>query len=95
MGKAKTLNFLTEEPTKKTELTKDFMLTYIKIKGTEEDKKWFKARVKEHTIEKENRFKAGETVKGLDLKPLRNEFADRFFPNLNKTKDFFAEVDEL
>lgn len=95
MGKAKTLNPLTDEPTKKTELTKDFMLTYIKVKGTEEDKKWFKEEVKKYTVEKYINLKEGKKVKGLDLKPLRNEFADRFFPNLNKTKDFFAEVDEL
>ena len=33
--KLPTLNPLTENPTKKTQLTKDFMLAYIKAKGTE------------------------------------------------------------
>lgn len=93
--KLPTLNPLTDTPTKKTELTKDFMLTYIKVKGNEEDKQWFKEKVKEYTIEKENKLKGKELIKGLDITSLRNEFANRFFPNLNKAKDFFAEVDEL
>lgn len=93
--KVPTLNPLTDTPKKKTELTKDFMLAYIKTKGNEEDKQWFKQKVKEYTIEKDNKLKGKAKVKGLNIMPLRNEFANRFFPNLNKVKDFFAEVENL
>lgn len=94
--KLPTLNPLTENPTKKTQLTKDFMLAYIKAKGTEKDKHWFKELVKECTIEKENKLKGKNIVKGLDMKTMRNEFAERFFPNLLiKTSSFFDEVEKL
>lgn len=97
MAKQKTLNPLTEEPTKKTEITKDFMLIYIQVKGTDKDKKWFKDKVAEYTIEKSNNL-TKETVKGLDISKLRKDFIDRFFPNLNKSKgadDFFKAVENL
>ena len=36
------LNPKTDTPKNKRELTKDFMLGYIKVNGTDADKKWYK-----------------------------------------------------
>lgn len=93
--KRPTLNPLTDIPRRKTELTKDFMLAYIKAKGTEEDKIWFKEKVKQYTVEKDNKLRGEKKIKGLEITALRDEFAERFFPNLIKSKDWFAEVENL
>ena len=91
----KTLNPLTDTPMKITQLTKDFMLVYIKTNGSAKDKEWFKDLVKRNTIDKVNNLN-GEKTKGVDIFAMRKEFAERFFPQLIKEKkSCFDLVNEL
>lgn len=95
MAKA-TLNPLTDTPSKMTDLTKSFMLAYIKSKGTKADKEWFQKLVEKYTIDKINKLN-GQKCKGIsDISKMRIDFATRFFPQLIKSKDsFFDEVNNL
>lgn len=69
-------------PTKKTELTKDNMLKFIKENGSDEDKKWFVELMKEHKQKKKNNL-TGEIVDGYDLPKIREAFAQKFFPSVS------------
>ena len=98
MAKRATLNPLTDTPTSLTDLTKRFMLDYIKAQGTAEDRKWFKKIVAEQKEEKPNKVgkEDGETCYGIkSIKELHNAFAKRFFPNLLKVDKWFDEVENL
>lgn len=97
MAKKTTLNPLTDTPQTLNDLTKDYMLKYVKTVGTEEDRKWFKALIKNNTFEDTNALN-GKTCKKLKIKEIRRNFAERFFPNLlkrGKGTSFFDEVDGL
>jgi hypothetical protein len=84
------LNPRTDTPNKKSQITKDFMLGYIRFKGTEEDREWFKAVVNKNVKEKSDESGATteaennktSTGKEIDLKKIRSEFCQRFFPHL-------------
>ena len=91
------LNPLTDTPQKITDLTKKFMLDYVKAKGTKADKEFFKSLYKKYRIEKPSKLKDGETVVGIEsISEMRKEFAVRFFPQLVKTNKSYDElVDEL
>jgi len=84
-------------PTKKSEITKTFMLAYIKENGTAKDKEWFKKIITENIVEKENHLKKNEKMKGLELKKIRAAFIDRFFPALNENapKTIAEYLDEV
>lgn len=94
----KTLDPMTETPTVKTEITKPFMLAYIKSsKATEEDRKWFKSIVSNPNYHKEYVNKLnGQTYTDIDIPVVRKLFCERFFPSLtvrkNKNKSFIDEV---
>lgn len=96
----RTLNPLTDQPTNKTEITKPFMLAYIKCeKATDEDRKWFKSVVTnpENQEEKVNQLD-GSTYTDIKIPEVRKAFVDRFFPNLNakkKTMSFIEEIESL
>ena len=77
------LNPLTDTPDTLTPLTKDFMLEYVKVKGTEEDKEWYKKVCNSNIVKKKNNF-TGQETDGVDYKVVRHEFAKRFFPHLLK-----------
>lgn len=96
MAKQK-LNPLTDTPTSLADLTKDFMLNYVKTKGTEKDKEWFKKTANKYKTEKENRVGNGGKCFGIsDIKALRQEYAERFFPQLLKSKNnWFDDIDNL
>ena len=74
------------------------MLAYVRAKGTEEDKAWFKELVHNCTIEKVNKLN-DKNGQGFDIKKMRDEFVLRFFPNLSVTSStvdaFLSEVDSL
>lgn len=70
-------------PTKKTELTKDNMLKFIKEYGSEDDKKWFVDLMKSNKQRKVNNL-TKEVVEGYDLPNIREAFAQKFFPTISK-----------
>ena len=69
-------------PTKKTELTKDNMLKFIKLHGSEADKKWFVELMTSHKVKKTNNL-TGNEVEGYDLPKIREAFARKFFPTIS------------
>lgn len=88
-----TLNPLTDTPTNKTQVTKPFMLAYIKSeKATDADRKWFKELCIKHQKEKINPLN-NEKYMDIDIPEVRKAFCDRFYPNLNskKTKESFFD----
>ena len=96
-----TLNPLTDTPTKKTEVTKDFMLAYMKSdKASKEDKEWFKGIVSqpENKTVKMNPF-TNENYEDIDIAKVRKAFIERFYPNLSVKKkgkkSFIDEIMEL
>ena len=97
MAQAKpTLNPLTDTPKDKTDITKPFMLAYMKSeKATAEDKEWFKGIVSNPENQKEyvNRLN-GEPYTDIDIPKVRLAFCERFYPNLvakKKTSKSFIE----
>ena len=85
MAQAKpTLNPLTDTPKDKTDITKPFMLAYMKCgKATAEDVEWFKKLVSNPENQKEyvNRLN-GEAYTDIDIPKVRLEFCKRFYPQL-------------
>ena len=100
-GSKKTLNPLTDTPANKVEVTKPFMLAFMKSeKATAEDKKWFKAIVSNPENQKEyiNRL-TNEPYIDIDIPKVRRAFCERFYPQLvskkNKNKSFIDSVLDL
>lgn len=97
----KTLDPLTENPKTKTDITKPFMLAYMKsVKATPEDKEWFKKIVSNPKYQKEyvNKF-GGGTYTDIDIPIVRGMFCERFYPHLtvkkSKNKTFIDSIMEL
>ncbi len=84
----KTLNPLTETPSNKVEVTKPFMLAYMRQVANEEDKAWFKKIVSNPDNQKEytNQLN-GTPYMDIDIPKVRKAFVERFFPQLNARKD--------
>lgn len=91
-----TLNPLTDTPKNKTEVTKPFMLAFMKSeKATSEDREWFKKIVSNPENQKEqiNRL-SGEPYMDIDIPKVRLAFCERFFPQLavkKKVKKTFID----
>ena len=97
----KTLNPLTDTPTSKTDVTKPFMLAYMKSeKATAEDREWFKKIVSDpkYQEEKVNKF-GGGTYIDIKIPEVRQLFCERFYPHLSvkkkKTKTFIDSIMDL
>ena len=84
----KTLNPLTDTPSNKVEVTKPFMLAYMRQVASAEDKAWFKKIVANPDNQKEytNQLN-GTPYMDIDIPKVRKAFIDRFFPQLNAKKD--------
>ena len=84
----KTLNPLTDTPSNKVEVTKPFMLAYMRQVANEDDKTWFKKIVSNPDNQKEytNQLN-GTPYMDIDIPKVRKAFIDRFFPQLNAKKD--------
>ena len=84
----KTLNPLTDTPTTKTDITKPFMLAYMRSeKATDEDRAWFKGIVGNSENHKVYTNKLnGEKYTDIDIPKVRKMFCERFYPNLTVTK---------
>jgi len=97
----KTLNPLTDTPTTKTDITKPFMLAYMKSeKATEQDIEWFKAIVSNPKYQKKYTNKLnGEEYNDIDIPEVRKLFCERFYPNLavkkKKNKSFIDSIMDL
>lgn len=91
----KTLNPLTDTPTNKVEITKPFMLAYMKSeKATAEDKAWFKKIVSDPANQKEYINKLNnQPYTDIDIPVVRKYFCERFYPQLvaKKTKASFID----
>ena len=84
----KTLNPLIDTPSNKVEITKPFMLAYMREVATAEDKEWFKKIVADKNNQKEYLNKLnGTTYIDIDIPKVRKEFISRFFPQLNAKKE--------
>lgn len=99
MASAKpTLNPLTDTPENKTQITKPFMLAFMRCeKATDDDRKWFVDTCKKYPKEKTNPLN-GQTYQDIDVPAVRKEFVNRFYPQLNtkkKSKSFLDEVMDL
>ena len=96
----KTLNPLTDTPTNKVEITKPFMLAYMRQVASEDDKAWFKKIVADANNQKEYVNKLnGQPYTDIDIPKVRKLFTDRFFPQLNakkeKNKSFIDSILDL
>lgn len=96
----KTLNPLTDTPTNKVEITKPFMLAYMRQVASEEDKAWFKKIVADVNNHKEYINKLnGQPYTDIDVPKVRKFFTDRFYPQLNakkeKNKSFIDSILDL
>ena len=92
-----TLNPLTDQPTNKTQITKPFMLAYMKSeKATAEDRAWFKKIVSDPANQKEqiNQL-TGEPYIDIDIPKVIKAFVDRFYPNLNAKKGKKSFIDDI
>lgn len=69
-------------PTKKTELTKENMLAFMKDKSLEE-RTWFVELMNSHPIRRKNALKDNEVVDSYDFKVIREEFAKKYFPEIS------------
>ena len=97
----KTLDPMTETPKTKTDVTKPFMLAYMKCpKATAEDRAWFKAIVTNPKYQKEyvNKLNGGTYI-DIDIPAVRQLFCERFYTSLTvkktKNKTFIDEISEL
>jgi hypothetical protein len=97
----KTLNPLEDIPASKTEVTKPFMLAYMKSsKAKPEDIKWFKEIVSNPENQKEYINKLnGQPYTDIDIPKVRKLFCQRFYPQLvgkkNKNKSFIDSILDL
>lgn len=97
----KTLNPLTDTPVNKTDITKPFMLAYMKSeKATPEDRAWFKGIVANPENQKEYINKLNnQPYIDIDIPKVRLAFCERFYPNLvskkNTKKSFIDSILDL
>lgn len=87
-GTKKTLNPLTDKPEVKTDITKKFMLAYMKSeKATPADIEWFKGVISNPANQKEyiNHLN-NQPYTDIDVPKVRKEFGLRFYPYLYEEK---------
>ena len=99
----RTLDPMTEVPSKKSELTKPFMLAYLRsAKATKEDVIWYREFVNNPDNRKENtNHLDGSTYNDIDITKVREAFGKKFYPFLyeerknKKKKSFEEEIDDI
>lgn len=98
MAQAKpTINPLTGSPKNKTDITKPFMIAYMKSNlPSQADKEWFKDIVRNPEYQKEyyNRF-TQERYIDIDIPKVREKFCERFYPNLLEKKKNQTFIDMI
>lgn len=75
------------------ECSKDFMLLYVKEKGTDEDKQWFKTLCLSNIITRENKGTQKKT-QDIDIAVVRRAFCERFdeFKDLLPHEESFIDI---
>lgn len=89
-----------DQPQNKTEVTKPFMLAYMKQRATPEDKEWFKKIISNPENQKMYRNRlTNEDYLDIDIPKVRLAFCERFYPNLvakkPKNKSFIDTIMDL
>lgn len=79
------IDFTKIKPTKKSELTIDNMVDYVKTKGKEDVKEFLKV-LETNKIKKKNNLN-GKEYEGHDVVKIREAFAEKYFPDLLKPKE--------
>lgn len=98
------LDLTLNTPKKKSDLTKENMLAFVKTKSQEE-RTWFKTLMGKHKVRKINNL-TKEEYDGYDIPKIREAFAVKYFPEISnktkkenkqnkKTKSFEEELAEL
>lgn len=98
------LDLTLNTPKKKSDLTKENMLAFVKTKSQEE-RTWFKKLMGEHKVRKINNL-TKEEYDGYDIPKIRESFAVKYFPEISskakkenkqnkKIKSFEEELAEL
>lgn len=88
-----------DKPTKKVQITRRYMIDYIKATEDAEIIAWFKALC--NANKKEVETKARGKYIDIDIVPVRNAFVEKFFPELIVDKQttleptIFEELDLL
>ena len=84
---AKTKNLRENPPMKKADLTKEAMLLYMKDESiSKEERKWFVELMTTNKKDKINNL-THKKVEGYDLGKIREEFANKYFPELSKMNE--------
>jgi len=89
MAQAKpTIDPMTDAPKTKSQVTKPFMIAYMKQKASKEDVEWFKGVVSNPENQKEYiNHLTGKPYTDIDIPKVRKEFIERFYPDIfNKKK---------
>ena len=82
------LNNINDEPTSKTQLTKEWMGEYVLAKGNAEQiATCVKYLTDKSTYKEGTNNLTGEKITKVDLVSLRNWFCQEFFPILNEKKN--------
>lgn len=90
MAKRKVINPLTQEPQTKSDITKGFMLAYMKSgKPSKEQIEKFKEIVKSN--QKDYTTPKGEKYKDIDVPKVREEFCKLFFAHLVEPRKTFTD----
>lgn len=87
----------TQKPEKKGDIDKVYIVEYTKLYGTPEQRSIMKDCIKAHTVERVSQL-TKKAYKDIELKAVRDQFCELFFPEFNTkkgAKDFFDLVDEL
>lgn len=98
------LDLTLNTPKKKSDLTKENMLAFVKTKSQEE-RTWFKTLMGKHKVRKINNL-TKEEYDGYEIPKIREAFAIKYFPEISskakkeskqnkKTKSFEEELAEL
>lgn len=98
------LDLTRNTPKKKSDLTKENMLAFVKTKSQEE-RTWFKTLMGENKVRKINNL-TKEEYDGYDIPKIRESFAVKYFPEISskmkkenkqnkKIKSFEEELAEL
>ena len=80
------LETLDQIPEAKSQLTFNWMVAYVSEKGTEKQREQILKVIEEHQVERATKFKnrKNKNYESTDMKILRKEFCDMFFPSLNE-----------
>lgn len=82
------LNPVSDKPASARDLTKDYIMGYIKAHGSAEDKAWYLALVKNTPKVKKTNNLTKQEYETDDMKTIRKAVMERFFPHLiKKTKE--------